>query len=93
MKVDDFDKLMSSDNEFDVDTANFVATIGLVMENWHVENVVKAYEFVWYNPILAEMAEQQYADECLDDFCDDVDETFYDPYCGCEIYDNCDYEW
>lgn len=28
-----------------------------------------------------------------EDFCDDVDETFYDPYCGCEIFDDCGFEW
>ena len=93
MKVEDFDRLFCSDDKFDVDTAHFVATIGSVMENWHLGNVVKAYGFIWHNPILAEMAEKQCADECLDDWDDDVDETFYNPYAGCEIWDNCNYEW
>lgn len=93
IKVEEFDKLMYSDNKFDNITANFIGAFGMIFGNWKEGNVVKPYEFIWDNPILAEMAENQYAEECLDDFNDDVDETFYDPYAGCEIWDNCNYEW
>ena len=32
-------------------------------------------------------------EECWpEDFPDDVDETFYDPYAGCDMYETCDFD-
>lgn len=49
--------------------------------------------FAIEDAVAREMGLVEEEEEEEEDFCDDVDETFYDPYCGCEIYDDCDYEW
>ena len=48
---------------------------------------------LWEQGISAKDWAEEDTQDLDDEFWDDVDETFYDPYAGCEIWDNCNYEW
>jgi hypothetical protein len=77
-------------------TKGFIFEIRTILTAW--EKGITPLEMEWDELYAIEDAVSRdmglVEDDDIDDnFCDDVDETFYDPYCGCEIYDNCDYEW
>ena len=85
MTVEKFDRLSRSDDKFDNYTADFVAMFTWITEAWAQGESTLPCEWIWKNPILREMAGND------DDFIDDdVDESNYDPYLGCDIYDSCE---
>ena len=91
MNIEEFDRLCRSNDPFESLTGGFLGTFDYVLENWNAGNGCKLYEFRWDNTIIMSMAHQQEAIDTAnydDDFADDVDESFYDPYLGCDIYDD-----
>lgn len=58
---------------------------------WQDEN--EDYPICHYNdPIFPAPCEEEYDEPEPDDYdyCDDVDESNYDPYLGCDVYEFCD---
>ncbi len=96
MTIEEFDRLTYSNNIFDRLTGSFLGVSDFILENWAVGNTCKLYDFLWENTIIASIAHQQEAIEFADAEPDepDVDESFYDPYMGCDFYEPCDYmDW
>lgn len=94
MTMEKFDSLLSSKDAFNNLTGNFLGAFDFILENWAVGNTCKLYDFNWDNVIIMSMAHQQEAIETADydDYEDDVDETNYDPYMGCDFYESYDYD-
>lgn len=105
MTIEEFDRLCTSNNPFEYLTGEFLGTFDFVLANWEAGNGCKLYEFRWNNVLITSDAYKQMAideanygeDDDDFDFDDDVDETNYDPYLGCDIYDTEDcydcYDW
>lgn len=89
MTIEEFDRLTYSDDVFDNLTGGFLGAFDFILENWAVGNTCRLYDFEWDNVIIMSIAHKQEAIETADydDFEDDVDETNYDPYMGCDFYD------
>lgn len=89
MRIEDFDKLNASENVFDNLTGEFIGVFTAVCAAWENEMSFALYEFEWQNEDIANFVNELLAEENDGDFNDDVDETFYDPYMGCDCYDDC----
>lgn len=87
MSFEDFDKLRSSNNKFDNLTGTFIEVMLDICVEWELGNAVKLYEYEWDNVLIMSEAHKLEAIDC--DIDDDVDESFYDPYMGCDCYDDC----
>ncbi len=95
MTIEEFDRLCTSNDPFEYLTGEFLGAFDFVLANWEAGNGCKLYEFNWNNVLIMSDAHKQMAiDEAEygedDDFDDDVDESNYDPYLGCDIYDSCE---
>ena len=87
MNYDEFNKLNSSNNVFDNLTGDFITVMLDIFAEWEIGESVKLYEYEWNNVLIMSEAHKL---ECIDcDLVDDVDESFYDPYMGCDYYDDC----
>lgn len=84
MTIKEFDRLCRSDNKFDNNTADFISMFTWITDAWRQGESTLPCEWIWKNPILKEIA----GNDEEPDFDDDVDESFYDPYLGCDIYDD-----
>lgn len=84
MSFEDFYRLRSSNNKFDNLTGTFIEVMLDIFVEWELGNTVKLYEYEWDNVLIMLAAHKLEAIDC--DFVDDVDESFYDPYMGCDCY-------
>lgn len=83
MTIENFDRLCYSTDPFDNNTADFVGMFTWITDAWEQGESTLPCEWYWKNPILKEMAGVE--DE---PYLDYDDETFYNPYMGCDDYDS-----
>ena len=66
-----------------------------IKNNYHCEHCARNHEGICFFAVQCFMNDMSYFDDG-DDIPDDVDETNYDPYCGCDMFEICgtiDEEW
>lgn len=88
MNYDEFNKLNSSNNVFDNLTGDFITVMLDIFAEWEIGESVKLYEYEWNSVLIRSEAHKLEAIDC--DIDDDVDESFYDPYMGCDFYEPCE---
>ena len=77
------------ENDFAVITKDFVDAITDLLDNWDIAHHICQYD--WFNETIQEMAENELYGDYYED---DVDESDYDPYMGCNFYEPYDYvDW
>ena len=68
-----------------------------IQNNYHCQHCVKNHDGTCFFAFECFMDNMRYYDEDENyDVSDDVDETNYDPYCGCDMFEICgsiDEEW
>ena len=83
MTIAAFDKLCYSNDPFDNNTADFLGMFTWIVDAWAEGRSTLPWEWDWKNPILKKMARME-----NEPYLDYDDETFYNPYMGCDDYDS-----
>lgn len=69
-----------------------------IKNNYHCQHCAKNYDGICFFAFLCFANDMMYFDDGDENYeiPDDVDETNYDPYCGCDMFEICgsiDEEW